>query len=106
MFSITERKGFHITFENGVTISVQFGMGNYGDNYDLGQVSHHNYSDPVPPSRTAEVAAWNSNKEWFDFETKQFGKGNPLGRQNPNEVLALMNELASIKTTQQPKDTE
>lgn len=27
MFSITDGKGFHITFQNGVTISVQFGPG-------------------------------------------------------------------------------
>jgi hypothetical protein len=29
MFSSCQNKGFHITFGNGVTISVQFGPGNY-----------------------------------------------------------------------------
>lgn len=33
-FSITSGKGFHLTFENGYTISVQWGPGNYGDNYN------------------------------------------------------------------------
>lgn len=33
-FKITGVKGFHITFENGWTVSVQFGGGNYSDNYD------------------------------------------------------------------------
>lgn len=28
------RRGFHITFENGWTISVQWGAGTYSDNHD------------------------------------------------------------------------
>jgi hypothetical protein len=28
------RKGFSVTYENGYTVSVQFGYGNYGDNYN------------------------------------------------------------------------
>ena len=48
MFRITDNKGFHLTFKNGVTISVQFGIGNYGDNYNLNQVSQTTYGDPMP----------------------------------------------------------
>lgn len=29
MFAITHKTGFQMTFENGVTVSVQFGPGNY-----------------------------------------------------------------------------
>ena len=32
-FEITMRKGFHMTFSNGYTASVQWGAGNYCDNY-------------------------------------------------------------------------
>jgi len=32
MFRITEGKGFHMAFENGFTVSVQFGFGNYCEN--------------------------------------------------------------------------
>ena len=32
-FVSTMRKGFHMTFENGLTISVQWGAGNYCDNH-------------------------------------------------------------------------
>ena len=32
MFKITRGTGFQMTFENGWTISVQFGYGNYCDN--------------------------------------------------------------------------
>lgn len=30
---ITDNKGFHITFENGLTASVQWGRGNYCENH-------------------------------------------------------------------------
>ena len=42
-------KGFHMTFANGKTISVQFGRGNYCDN----DSQEHNY--PNLYSRDAEV---------------------------------------------------
>ena len=32
-FASTERKGFHMTFENGLTASVQWGRGNYCENH-------------------------------------------------------------------------
>ena len=32
-FVSTMRKGFRITFENGLTVSVQWGAGNYCDNH-------------------------------------------------------------------------
>ena len=32
-FTITMRKGFHMTFSNGYTASVQWGYGNYCDNH-------------------------------------------------------------------------
>lgn len=34
-FKITGKKGFRLTFPNGYAISVQFGPGNYGSNYDM-----------------------------------------------------------------------
>jgi len=33
-FAITGESGFHLTFGNGWTVSVQFGPGTYGDHYD------------------------------------------------------------------------
>ena len=41
--------GFHMTFENGCTISVQFGK--------------HTYSDAG--EKTAEVAAWDNKGNWL-----------------------------------------
>ena len=59
-FKITGRKGFHLTFPNGYTISTQFGSGNYCDNKDT--------LDWLPTkdvfSNTVELAIWNSRGEW------------------------------------------
>jgi len=35
MFRIVDKIGFHITFDNGWTVSVQFGPGNCCDNRDM-----------------------------------------------------------------------
>ena len=59
--AITDGKGFRITFENKWTISVQFGYGNYSDNYDLSRQSSETYESHQRRageggSSTAEVA--------------------------------------------------
>ena len=53
-FSICDNKGFHIRMSNGITISVQFGAGNYADNHDSGD-----YSGTTPTtSSCAEIAVY------------------------------------------------
>jgi hypothetical protein len=67
--------GFHITFENGYTISVQFGKGNYSDQ----------------GKTTAEVAAWDPDGEWVKLsDTDEI-----IGWCTPNEVLEIMNQIAN-----------
>ena len=39
-FSITQHKGFHMAFENGFRISVQFGPGNYCEKRDADLDAH------------------------------------------------------------------
>lgn len=88
MFKITEGKGFHVTFANGYTVSVQFGYGNYSDNY-------HNRNDiegrPVEPSTKAEFAAWNEKGEWLNE-----GGDEIQAWKTPDEMLAFMNKVASL----------
>lgn len=85
-FSITGQSGFHITFENGWTVSVQFGRVNYCANrYAPGE-----WASPVPPSRDAEVAVLTPDGEFFDLDG-----GEVRGWQSPAEVLALMVETAA-----------
>ena len=69
-FKVTGGKGFHLTFENGVTISTQFGGGNYCDNHDYpivempysteGQIKLE-AKTPVCPN--AEIMIWLEGSE-------------------------------------------
>jgi len=71
--------GFHITFKNGYTISVQFGKGNYADKGDT----------------TAEIAAWGPDGEWM-----RLGEGDTVrGWCAPDEVLDYMKLVASQGST-------
>jgi hypothetical protein len=89
MFKICDQKGFHITFENGYTVSVQFGPGNYSDNYDLSITD--NYGKPVPPSSTAETALLGPSGDFIEY------KGDDVqARQSPEDVLELLNYAASL----------
>lgn len=92
-FKITGNKGFHIKFENGVTVSVQFGAANYCEHYD--GVLGSERTKPSWESVDAEVAAWNSHGMWYNFETKEFGEGgNPIGRVDSTQLLKILNELS------------
>ena len=89
MIRITHNKGFQMTFANGYTISVQFGNGNYCDNRHYGDMLAHDQS--VPPSYTAEVAAWDKNNNWV-----QLGENdNVLGYQTADDVAALIASISA-----------
>ena len=60
MFRISSGKGFQMTFENGWTVSVQFGNGNYCENRFA---TDHERGESVD----AEIAAWDKNNVWHDF---------------------------------------
>lgn len=84
MFKITDAKGFHITYDNGYTISVQFGYYNYCTNYNRRDETHEHGVESI----TAEVAIWNHH---HDFITNDFlGNNDVLSRQTPSEVLKAM----------------
>ena len=83
-FKITHGKGFHITFENGWTISVQFGFGNYCANRDMS------------PSMEKELRVLEcSNAEVWAWKEEEHKPENPEGWLNPKEVLAFINEVAN-----------
>ena len=85
MFAITHAKGFHMTFANGWTVSVQFGHRNYCDNRDVGGVLL-----PARPSKNAEIAAWSKEGKWYDF-----GNDTVKGYVDANDVLEFMNMIAA-----------
>ena len=70
--------GFHITFKNGCTVSVQFGKGNYSDGGET----------------TAEVAAWDQDDNWIKLSDHD-----DVRRYcSPDEVLEIMSKVASRGT--------
>ena len=88
MFKITRKHGFHITFENGYTVSVQFGPGNYCDNYNRGI----GYEDEIcgeEGSTTAECAVWAQDGKLI--ECPLFDGDTVSNCSTPAEVLALLN---------------
>lgn len=68
--------GFHMTFANGWTVSVQFGKGNYiSDRGHRGQ------------SVDAEIAAWDADGKWYRFEDQD---DNVKGWVKADEVADFM----------------
>lgn len=90
-FRITDKKGFHITYENGYTVSVQFGPGNYCDNYDR-DIGRDEERCGREGSSTAECAVWADGGELI--EHGNWG-GTVSNRSTPSEVLALFHWAAS-----------
>ena len=60
--------GFSLTFANGLTISVQFGRGNYCDNQKTYQPNPDECSN-------AEVAIWNDMDEFYNFPHGKIADG-------------------------------
>jgi hypothetical protein len=87
MFKIIDGKGFHITFQNGYTVSVQFGPGNYCDNYDERWENITKCGEAG--STTAECAVWSGDGGGM---IKYSGWNDTIGaRLLPKDVLELLN---------------
>ncbi len=93
MFVITAHKGFQITFENGTTVSVQWGPGNYCDpTHEDGRGADF-YAPKNSDSweaTTAEVAAWDKDGNWHNF-----GHDNVSGWMSADEVLKFLDFAAN-----------
>lgn len=98
-FSITQGKGFGITFPNGYQISVQFGYGNYCDNYNAYRepgesTDAHHARLGVMGSDNAECAVFNEKGDMVTLPDV-FGGQEVTNRSDSAQVLALMNWAAS-----------
>lgn len=76
--------GFKMTFANGNTISIMFGLYTYSDSGET----------------TAEVAAWNEEGYWMLFQDRKWivvETGNEvMPRQTPEQVAEMINELSKL----------
>jgi len=103
VFRTCDNKGFHLTFPNGVTLSTQFGGGNYGSNYDarIGQESELRSVG----ADTVEVAAF--DKEGGKWRTQEaavlMGDKDPgdtvLGYIDMEKWLAFMDAVRKLPPT-------
>lgn len=97
-FNIFHNKGFHMTFANGLTVSVQFGAGNYCEHYhdDVGceQICEH------WESKDAEVAVWDRHGNWItrQFYDQDIGD-DVLGGQSTDEVAKLIGKVSAYRLT-------
>lgn len=69
-------EGFTMTFANGYTISVQFGIGNYCSRNDADKAV------------SAEIAIWDKDKTWYDF-----GSDLVKGYCSPDEIVTWMRKV-------------
>lgn len=77
MFTLCQN-GFHLKFENGWTVSVQWGVHNYCNN--------RCNEGEIKISETAEVAAWDNENNWYNF-----GSDEVKGYQTANQVAEFIN---------------
>ena len=93
-FSITQGKGFKMTFANGWTASVQFGAGNYSDNYAAPFPTSSEFQNNCGAmgSDTAEIAAWDQSGVWHSF-----GHDTVKGYCTPNEAAEFIAMVANKK---------
>ena len=82
MFRINDNKGFQITFNNGYTVSVQFGPGNYSSNYTLSMLD--NMGKPMT-ANSAETALVDPDGNFVAYKDDDV-----QGYQTPNDVLELL----------------
>lgn len=89
-FVSTRRRGFHMTFPNGLTVSVQWGAGNYCDNHDDMDFTHSKDAE----SDTAEVAVIDERGEFIDpqrfFDYEINSDGEVAGYLDPSQVVDLL----------------
>lgn len=96
MFQINYGKGFKLTFPNGYTVSVQFGFGNYCDNYSNTAINFNKIPNHCQ-SNNAEIAYYNKvsnllpleefNPEWTDTVK---------GYVSVTEVMTFLNWVQSL----------
>lgn len=67
--------GFHMTFANGWTISIQQRDGSY-----------------ATLDKTVEIAAWDSEGDWHDF-----GQDTVLGHVSSDDLVTWINKFATME---------
>lgn len=95
MFTSTRNKGFQMTFQNGMTISVQFGTDNYCErrNFTTSYRGDMDAATPIITSSDAEIAIWDKDDHWFNF-----GNDTVKGWCNTDEVTTWIGIAREART--------
>ena len=98
MFETSLQKGFQITFANGLTASVQWGVGNYCDNH----FSSQDFCAPAK-STNAEVAVIGTDGELIDYVESFLPEGvstdgTVAGWLSPEEVAEFLYRVSTWGT--------
>lgn len=90
----TRRSGFQITFENGLTASVQWGAGTYSDNHYSANMDFTFSKDAE--SDTAEVAVLKDDEliDATPFVYGESGYDDVVGHLTPEQIVDF---LANVK---------
>ena len=98
-FVSTMRKGFHITFENGLKASVQWGAGNYCDNHFPEDMDFSCSKDAM--SDTAEVAVFGTDGDFMDIipflPEDCSSDGTVAGYLTPEQVVDFLMNVKNYK---------
>lgn len=86
------QKGFSITFENKLTISVMFGAGNYCEKRNDTPAFRAPYKFEHE-STSAEIAIWDEKDTWFNFGSDQV-----KGWVSSDEVAKWITKVQKAKT--------
>ena len=105
-FTSNYNKGFSMTFENGLRISVQFGCGNYCANQDL----HKSMLDHMQHTRTespnAEIAIWDTIAFEDEDGTLSINREFNFGNDTVQGWVSTNDVAEWIYTVSQAKDME
>jgi hypothetical protein len=82
MFKATGNKGFHMVFRNGITVSVQWGAGNYATG--VSELAGGTTAD------SAEVMIWDDTAR-----TLNFGCDEVKGYLSPDQVSVILTNAAA-----------
>lgn len=93
-FYICDGKGFHITFANRWTLSVQFGPANYCDHYDR-RIGRDEIACGREGSSVAEVAVISPSGELVSFWGDE--EDTVKGRVSPDEVAGLVAKVSELQ---------
>ena len=95
MFINSNGKGFGMTFENGNTVSVQWGYGNYCENKfenreEIFGKREVNLGEWQLKCKDAEVAAWDAEGNWYSW-----GWDDVKGYNSPDFVAQFIHFVAT-----------